>query len=621
MIVTESLNKNLNKILLNVEKPARYVGGEHNQVMKPWHDVKTHVALVFPDIYDIGAPNLGLAILYDGINQRADALAERAYLPWTDMEMQLRQAGLPLFSLESKHALTDFDILGIHLPYETLYTNALNLLDLAHIPLASAERNAAHPLVIAGGQACFNPEPMAAFIDAFVIGEGEEAIHEVIQIHQQWQNSGSNREALLLALAQIPGVYVPSLYTVNYNTDQTIAEITPRHPQVPAVINKRVCATLPAPVTNLLVPNVKVVHERIAMEIMRGCTRGCRYCHAGSVNRPIRERPVDEIIQALHQAVKATGYEEIGLLSLSSSDYSQILPLIERMQAEFSGKGLSIALPSLRIESFSLELMNRLKGLHPGGGFTLAPEAATERMRAIINKPLEQQTLMDTVEAIYSGGWNNLKLYFMIGLPFEELEDVEAIVTMCKNIAWMGKKIAGGKANLHASIGTFIPKPHTAFQWSPVNHPDLTREKLKILKDGFYKSRVKLSYNKPESTLLEAWLSRGDRRLSAVILRAWQLGAKFDAWMEHFNPEIWQQAFAECGIDPDFYAYHDRPTTETMPWQHIHSGIKPSLLKEDFEWAKAGKTRNDCRAGCYACGIQTMFADLIKQTSPDWYCP
>ena len=435
----------LERVLLTVQKPGRYVGGELNQVVKNWENVQTRVALIFPDIYDLGLPNLGLAILYDLLNQRDDVLAERAYAPWLDMEAAMRSAQIPLYALESKHPIASFDIIGFSLPYETLYSNVLNLLDLAGLPLLSANRDERHPLVIAGGHAAFNPEPMAGFIDAFVIGEGEEVITELVDVYQASREEMASRPDLLRRLAGIPGVYVPSLYRVTYNTDGTVAAVERDDQAAPLPVVKRLVAELPPPITRFLVPAIDVVHNRVAVEIMRGCTRGCRFCHAGMINRPVRERPVEQIVEALQKALDSTGYEEIALLSLSSSDYTKIVELVQAVAARFASKHLSITLPSLRIESFSAELMDELKKSRPGGGFTLAPEAATERMRQIINKPVSRDQLMETARAVFSHGWTTLKLYFMIGHPSETIEDVQAIAETCKAVLAEGRKIVGGR--------------------------------------------------------------------------------------------------------------------------------------------------------------------------------
>ena len=440
MVLTPSeIQSRLERILPTVRKPGRYTGGELNQVVKDWTQIKTKIALVFPDIYDLGMSNLGIAILYDILNQRPDSLAERVYAPWTDMEAALREADIPLYSLESKHPLADFDILGISLPYETLYTNTLNMLDLGGIPLFSAQRDESHPLIIAGGHATYNPEPMHPFIDAFVIGEGEEVINEIVDAFQAWKATSTSRFELLRTLSAIQGVYVPSFYETEYNADGTLARIQCLKRSAPLPILKRIVPELPPPPTHLVVPFIDTVHNRIPIEIMRGCTRGCRFCHAGIVTRPVRERSVEEIVDAIEEGVANTGFEEIGLLSLSSSDYTHILELIKAINQRFIGRHLSISLPSLRIETVSVDLMDAIMD-ERRSGFTLAPEAATEKMRQIINKPVSTAQVLETAREVYSRGWPTLKLYFMIGHPSETLEDVQAIVDLCKAVLKEGRK-------------------------------------------------------------------------------------------------------------------------------------------------------------------------------------
>ncbi len=613
----QTIQKAIQHILPRVQKPGRYTGGEVNQVVKNWEEVSTRVALVFPDIYDIGLPNLGLAILYDLINQKPEYLAERSYAPWADMEEQIRQAGIPLFSLESKHPLHNFDVLGFSIPYETLYTNVLNILDLAGIPMYSPDRNETHPLIIAGGHACFNPEPMHAFIDAFVIGEGEDVIMELLDCYSHWKTSGKPRQDLLLRLAQIDGIYVPSLYQATYHPDGTIQSFQPISTDVPAVIRKRIVSSLPEPTTRLLVPNIEVVHNRVAVEIMRGCTRGCRFCHAGMITRPVRERSVDAITKAIETALDSTGYEEVALLSLSSSDYTRITELVDAISARFKGDHLEISLPSLRIESFSVDIMDRLKGARVGG-FTIAPEAATERMRQIINKPVSTRQLLDTAREIYSRGWTSIKLYFMIGHPSETMEDVQAIVDLCWEVFKIGKSILGGRARVHAGVSTFVPKPHTPFQWVSCDQTDQIVQKQSLLRSQLRHPNIKVSWTDPTETLLEAWLSRGDRRLAEVIHAAWQNGAKFDAWQDYFNYSVWMDAFTTRGLESGFYSHRERSLDEILPWSHIFSGVRPAYLKQEYTWSKEGKIRSDCREQCHACGIIPEFGSI---RADDWFCP
>lgn len=612
----------IEQILLRVSKPGRYVGGELNQTVKVWQEVQTRIALIFPDIYDLGQPNLGLSILYDILNKRSDVAAERAFAPWTDMEAQLREHHIPLFSLETRHSLKDFDILGITLPYESIYTNVLNILDLSEIPLLSEERDISHPLILAGGQACYNPEPMADFIDAFAIGEGEEVILEIVNTFQAWKKSELSRQDLLEQLALIKGVYVPSLYSVTYKSDGKVRSVLPKKANIQATIHKRIVPVLPEAVTRFIVPNVDIVQDRIAIEIMRGCTRGCRFCHAGIVNRPVRERSVEEIIKAVDEGLTATGYEQVGLLSLSSSDHTRILPLVQQIYQHFHHKRVQFSLPSLRIASFSVDLMDELKELKPSGGFTLAPEAATDRMRAIINKPLDEAQLLETVRTIFEHGWLSLKLYFMIGLPEETEDDVLAIAELSKTILKLGRTLRGNRVRLHVSVGNFIPKPHTPFQWVPMDSVETLQHKIDLLKEALRKTRIKFSYNDPERTLLESWLSRGDRKLGKVILQAWKNGAKMDAWGDHFNIQAWQSAFKTTKINPDFYISRNRAIDETFPWDHISTGVTKRHLELEYKRSQQSITRTDCRESCYYCGILDQFGSIRPPHSEYyWGCP
>jgi len=621
MLTPEQIETRLHRILLKVQKPGRYVGGEYNRVVKSWEDTPLKVALVFPDIYDIGVSNVGLKILYDQINQRPDALAERAYAPWVDMEAEMRRAGIPLYSLETYHPLASFDLIGFSLPYETLYTNTLNLLDLAGLPLRSADRDERHPLIIAGGHATTNPEPMHAFIDAFAIGEGEEIIHDILNMLRRSKEQGWSRLELLRHLTQIPGLYVPRFYEVAYFEDGTVREICPTLPEAPKVITKRIVAKLPPPPTRFIVPNVETVHNRVSVEIMRGCTRGCRFCHAGMIVRPVRERRVEEIVQAAEEALQQTGFEELALLSLSSSDYSRIVELVEAISQRFHDRNLTISLPSLRIETVSVDLTEKLKQ-HRSTGFTLAPEAASERMRRIINKYIPDEQILQTVREIYRRGWTTIKLYFMIGHPSETLEDVQAIADLCQRVLAEGRKVLGMKAKVHAGVSTFVPKPHTPFQWASCDTIEQILAKQDLLKRSLRDRNIKLSWNEPQETLLEAWLSRGDRRLAEVIESAWRRGARFDAWGEQRNFQAWMEAFAEHGLDPAFYTHRPRRADGVFPWDHISVGVRKSYLFQDFRMSLEGQIRIDCRQQCFACGILPTFTDLRRQNPGDfWKCP
>ena len=613
------IESQLERHLLAVEKPGRYVGGEYNSVIKDWARADVKVALAFPDIYDLGMSNLGIMNLYHQLNQQPDMLAERVFSPWLDMEALMRQGEIPLFSLETKHPLRDFDLLGISLPYEQLYTNAVNLLDLAGLPLLSRDRDERHPLVIAGGHACFNPEPMADFIDAFVIGEGEEIIVEIARAVGRVR--GLRRQEQLREIAKIQGMYVPRFYEVEYNDDGTICSIAPKEPGIPARVLKRIVITLPKPFTKFIVPNIDTVHNRAPIEIMRGCTRGCRFCHAGMVTRPVRERPVAEIMSAIAEIVKHTGFEEISLLSLSSSDYVWVEELAEEVNRVYKDAGLSLSLPSLRIESASADLLEKIGGTRRSG-FTFAPEAATEKMRDLINKYVPDEQVLQTARDVYSRGWRTIKFYFMIGHPEETLEDVQAIIDLCVKTLNEGARILGKKATLNVGVSTFIPKPHTPFQWAPQDSRESVDRKQRLLKRQMRRGGMHLRWNNYEDSEFEGWLSRGDRRLGAVIRRAWELGCKFDAWQDQHQHGKWLRAFAELGIDADFYNFRERDLDEVFPWDHIDVGIHKKFLREDYLMSVKGETRVDCRDKCFACGILPKFAKERSTTEEmAWECP
>ena len=616
---TQLIERKLERHLLQVEKPGRYVGGEYNSVVKDWASTDIKVALAFPDIYDLGMSNLGIMNLYHQVNLQPNMLAERFFSPWLDMEALMRKQGIPLYSLETKHPLREFDLLGISLPYEQLYTNALNLLDLGDMPVLSRERDERFPLVIAGGHACFNPEPMADFIDAFVIGEGEEIIVEIAKAVGELR--GKSRYEQLRAIAKIQGMYVPRFYDVEYHDDGTVRSIAPNEPGIPDRVLKRIVITLPKPFTKFIVPNIDTVHNRAPIEIMRGCTRGCRFCHAGMVTRPVRERPVQEIMAAIEEIVQHTGFEEISLLSLSSSDYVWVEELAEEVNRVYKDAGLSLSLPSLRIESASADLLEKIGGTRRSG-FTFAPEAATEKMRDMINKYVPDDQVLQTARDVYSRGWRTIKFYFMMGHPEESLEDVQAIVDLCMKTLQEGTRILGKKATLNVGVSTFIPKPHTPFQWAPQDTFENVDRKQRLLKQQMRRGGMHLRWNNYEDSEFEGWLSRGDRRLGRVILRAWKLGCKFDAWQDQHKHREWLQAFEESGIDPNFYNFRERDLDEVFPWDHIDVGIHKKFLRDDYLMSIRRETRVDCRDKCFACGILPKFAKE-RSTTDDmaWECP
>ncbi|MBE9502341.1 MAG: TIGR03960 family B12-binding radical SAM protein [Chloroflexi bacterium] len=595
----------LDHILPLVTRPARYTGGEWNSIVKDWDAVDVRMALLYPDLYEIGMSNLGLSILYDLVNRQPKALVERAYAPWVDMEAEMRKASLPLFSLESKRPLRDFDIIGFSLGYELTYTNVLNMLDLAQIPVFAAERDDSYPLVIAGGGCALNPEPMAEFIDLFILGEGEEVLLELLQTFRRWKLRGSGRkEELLRESANISGIYVPSLYQVDYGDDGTILSIEPTVPGVSSSIKRRVVANLLPPLTRPVVPYVETVHDRAAIEIQRGCTRGCRFCQAGTIYRPLRERPHEEVLEAADELLKNCGYNELSLLSLSTSDYGGIEGLVSALVAHYRDYHLKLSLPSLRMDNTSVRLMDLLASGRKGG-LTFAPEAGSERLRWVINKGVSEEELLQTVSNAAGAGWTGVKLYFMLGLPTETSHDIEGIVELVRKLCQVGRKARGRPFQMRVSASAFVPKAHTPFQWVAQNGEQELRAKIEVLRRGLKRSGAHLSWQEPRMSLLEGVMARGDRRLAKAIYCAWQMGCTFDAWSERFDYEKWLHAFADSGLDPSFYANRERPVDELFPWAHIDIGVSTAFLRREYERTYEGEETEDCRYGpCSACGLE-----------------
>ncbi|MBA7558974.1 hypothetical protein ES708_00586 [subsurface metagenome] len=592
----------LDSILHQVTRPARYTGNEWNSVVKDWVKTRIKVALIYPDLYEIGMSTMAVPILYELLNARDDILAERVYAPWPDMEAQMRANDVPLFSLESRHPLKDFDIVGFSLGYELTYTNVLNMLDLAQIPVFASERDDSHPLIIAGGCCVLNPEPMADFIDLFVMGEGEEVLLELAESFRTWKGEGARKEELLHQLATIPGIYVPSLYQVEYQADGLVKSITPTVSQASDCIQRRIMTELPRPVTRPVVPYIEVVHDRGAIEIQRGCSRGCRFCQAGMIYRPVRERTQSEVLQSVEELIANCGYNEVSLVSLSTGDYPDIEELVANLFQRHPS--LILSLPSLRIDGFSVGLLDLLAS-HKRTGLTFAPEAGSERLRRVINKNITEDELLRVAAAVFDRGWTNLKLYFMLGLPTETDDDVEGIIRLVDEVCSLGRKAKGRRPQLRISLSNYVPKSHTPFQWmAQVSEAEITA-KHEILIQGIRRRGIKLSWQDSKVSLLEAILSRGDRRLGKVIYRAWQLGSTFDAWDEYFDYTRWLNAFAEAGLEPGFYAHRERSLDELLPWSHIDVGVSSDFLKREYQRAVEGKGTPDCRLeSCNACGLE-----------------
>ncbi|MFO7917182.1 MAG: TIGR03960 family B12-binding radical SAM protein, partial [Anaerolineae bacterium] len=609
--------EHLQRLLMNVQKPSRYTGGEWNSITKEWNNDRLKLALAYPDTYEIGMSNLGLGILYDRVNACDEFLAERVFAPWVDMEQVLRETDVPLFSLETRHPLNEFEVIGFSLQYELTYTNILNMLDLGHVPLFAAERTDQDPLVIAGGSGTYNPAPLTPFFDLFVIGEGEEVLVELLKAIRDRRTICADKRTLLQHLTAIPGIYVPSLYKTRYNQDGTYKSVKPKEEDIPARVRKRIASELGPVPKKPIVPNMRVIHDRGAIEIQRGCGRGCRFCQAGMIYRPVRQRTGDEILKAIDRMVAATGYNEIGLASLSSSDHPDIAQIISEAKRRHDDKRLTISLPSLRMDAFSVELAKMVQETRRTG-LTFAPEAGSQRLRDVINKGVTEEDIFQTTKAAFENGWNRIKLYFMIGLPTETDKDVQGIIDIVQRIRSQGKRIRNRRVHINLSIATFVPKPHTPFQWLSLASHQVIERRLQILMDNLGFRGIHLSWSDWDTTWLEAILSRGDERLGAVIHRAWKSGAHFDAWDEHFRPEHWREAFSQEELDPDFYASRQRKRGETFPWQMIDIGVTQQFLWREYQKALKGQKTPGCGQTCQHCGIfKTFIAEGQKLPSDE----
>lgn len=613
----------LEKLLSRVSRPARYLGTEWNAVHKEWEENPVRMAFIYPDLYEVGMSHLGLAILYGAVNARAGMLMERAFAPGPDMEALMRQNSIPLFSLESHRPLYEFDVLGFTLQYEMSYTTILNILDLAGIPLLAGERTAAHPLIIGGGPGTANPEPLAPFFDAFLLGDGEEALPELLALVADLKKRGmiNDRRRVLQAIAGLPGFYVPSLYEVKYNDDGTVAEVVPREKGVPLRVAKRVIPDLDAAYfpTRPIVPFLEVIHDRIMLEVMRGCTHGCRFCQAGAIYRPVRERDLALLLRQAGELVRQTGHEEISLTSLSTADYSRVEELAQALTATYADRAVSVSLPSLRVDAFSVRLAEAVQRVRKST-LTFAPEAGTQRLRNVINKGVDEEDILTATAEAFRAGWQGIKLYFMIGLPTEEEADLLGIVHLARRILELGRKLApGGRPTVTVSVSSFVPKPWTAFQWEPQDRIEVIKGKQEMLRRHLKGPGMKFNWHEAEISYIEAVLSRGDRRLSKAIVAAWRRGARLEGWSEHFNFALWEKAFRETGIDPAFYAYRPRRDDEVFPWDHLDFGISKAFLKMERRRAREGKVTADCRSGrCSGCGVcPGLGVDLIlKGGSP-----
>lgn len=607
------MRKITDHILYKVEKPSRYVGGELNQVVKDPKDVDIRFAFCFPDVYEVGMSHLGTRILYHTINERKDTYCERVFAPWPDMEAELRKNEIPLMTLETKDPLTEFDILGFTLQYEMSYTNILNMLDMAGITYRASERREDEPIIMAGGPCAYNPEPLYDIVDFFEIGEGEEIMNDVLDVYKKYKGKGKKKE-FLREIAKIEGVYVPSLYDVTYNEDGTIKEFKPKFEDVPSKVKKRIVNNFDKvdfPL-DMIVPYSEIVHDRVVLETSRGCTNGCRFCQAGMIYRPVREKTTNTLLDQARKMIDATGYQEVSLASLSICDYSDIQNLVSSLIMEHGKKNVGVALPSIRVDAFSVDLIKEIQKVRKTG-LTFAPEAGSQRMRDIINKGLTEERILEATKSAFESGWSTIKLYFILGLPYEELSDAAGIGELAEKMAAVyyeipkEKRAKGLKITVSTSI--LVPKPFTPFQWAPMARPDEVWQKIDAVKGAIKTRAIHYNYHEQKTSFMEAVFARGDRRTCDLLIKAFEKGARFDGWSEYFNYDIWMEAMKECNIDEDFYVYRERSYDEILPWDFIDIGVNRRYLEVENEKAKKAELTQNCRKGCTGCGINVNFKE------------
>ncbi len=607
------MKKITDHILHKVEKPSRYVGGELNQVVKNPEDVDIRFAFCFPDVYEVGMSHLGTRILYHTINERKDTYCERVFAPWPDMEAELRKNEIPLMTLETKDPISEFDILGFTLQYEMSYTNILNMLDMANITIRASKRDEDEPIIMAGGPCAYNPEPLYDIVDFFEIGEGEEIMDEVLDIYKKYKGMGKKKE-FLREISKIEGVYVPSLYEVTYKEDKTIKEFKPKFDDVPDKVKKRIVNNFDKvdfPL-DMIVPYSEIVHDRVVLETSRGCTNGCRFCQAGMIYRPVREKTTNTLLDQARKMIDATGYQEVSLASLSICDYSDIQNLVSNLILEHSNKNVGVALPSIRVDAFSVDLIKEIQKVRKTG-LTFAPEAGSQRMRDIINKGLTEERMLEATKNAFESGWSTIKLYFMIGLPYEEIEDAAGIGELAEKMAnvYYGipkeKRAKGLKITVSTSI--LVPKPFTPFQWAPMARPNEIWNKIDAVKGAIKSRAINYNYHEQKTSFMEAVFARGDRRTCELLIKAFEKGAKFDGWSEYFNFDVWMEAMKECNIDEDFYVYRDRNYDEILPWDFIDIGVNRKYLEVENEKAKKAELTQNCRKGCTGCGVNVNFKE------------